>query len=118
MQRPLIEIVEEVRNRKQRRGQNRLFDIQQGAQLAGIFESLSLFVFSRRGNSLAASGSRGQCLLHAQMLIHFLSQYDVYPTWVIGVRVMPWAAHSWVQEGSAYFDDPGLACDYTPIYAV
>ena len=45
--------------------------------------------------------------------------YDVYPTWVIGVRTKPWAAHSWVQQGTLLLDaNPEQVCDYSPILAI
>jgi hypothetical protein len=37
------------------------------------------------------------CLFDSLVLVDFLAQYDIYPTWAMGVRAGPFAAHSWVQ---------------------
>ena len=53
------------------------------------------------------------------MLVKFLASYQVHPTWVIGVRTKPWAAHSWVQQGTLLLDsNPEEVCEYTAILAI
>jgi hypothetical protein len=66
-----------------------------------------------------AFAAQDQCLFHALALLKFLSQYQVFPTWVIAVRPKPWAAHSWLQLGSFVLDcNPEEICEYTPILAI
>lgn len=48
---------------------------------------------------------RDHCLFHALTLTNFLAFYRQFPTWVIGVRMDPFAAHSWVQHAGTAFDD-------------
>lgn len=85
------------------------FDEQKAVELVGIFRRLRPHVFA----------ARDQCLFHALALVNFLSRYEIFPTWVIGVRLRPWAAHSWVQQGSLLLDsNPEHVCEYTPILAV
>lgn len=75
-------------------------------QLTAVFRHIRPYVFS----------AKNQCLLHALTLTRFLSSYAVYPTWVIGVRTHPWAAHSWAQLGEFLLDGrPDDVRDYTPI---
>jgi hypothetical protein len=63
--------------------------------------------------------ARGQCLFHALALLEFLSRYQCYPTWVIGVRTDPWAAHSWVQQGCYVLDGtPESVRFFTPIVVI
>lgn len=48
---------------------------------------------------------RDTCLKDSLIMIEFLRQYDIYPDWVFGVRVHPFAAHCWVQYGSVVLND-------------
>jgi len=59
------------------------------------------------------------CLYDSLALIEFLAAYRIFPTWVFGVRLEPWAAHCWVQEGKFTFNE-GIeeAAGYTPIMAI
>lgn len=85
------------------------FDADRAIELVGVFRRLRPHTFA----------ARDQCLFHALALVKFLANYDLYPSWVIGVRTKPWAAHSWVQEGTLLLDaNPEQVCDYTPILAI
>jgi hypothetical protein len=85
------------------------FDTERAIELVGIFRRLRPHTFT----------ARDQCLFHALALVRFLASYDVHPTWVIGVRTKPWAAHSWVQQGTLLLDaNPEEVCEYTPILAI
>lgn len=85
------------------------FDADRAVELVGIFRRLRPHTFA----------ARDQCLFHALALVRFLASHDVHPTWVIGVRTKPWAAHSWVQHGTLLLDaNPEEVCEYTPILAV
>jgi hypothetical protein len=85
------------------------FDEPRVIELVGIFRKLRVLSFS----------GRGRCLFQALALIYFLGRYNQFPTWVIGVRIHPWGAHSWVQRGNIVLDaTPELVRFYTPIVAV
>jgi hypothetical protein len=85
------------------------FDADLAIELVGVFRRLRPHTFA----------ARDQCLFHALALVKFLASYNVYPTWVIGVRTKPWAAHSWVQHGTLLLDaNPEQVCEYTPILAI
>ncbi|MGH8176115.1 MAG: lasso peptide biosynthesis B2 protein [Steroidobacter sp.] len=84
------------------------FDEHRAIELVTIFRRLRPYTFT----------ARDHCLFHALVLVDFLSRYEVFPMWVIGVRIRPWAAHSWVQQGSLILDgNPEHICEYTPILA-
>ena len=94
---------------KQKNAASAPFDADRAIELVGIFRRLRPHTFA----------ARDQCLFHALALVKFLASYDVYPTWVIGVRTKPWAAHSWVQQGTLLLDsNPEEVCEYTPILAI
>jgi hypothetical protein len=83
------------------------------------FDSLiGLVCTFRRLRSFLPSG-KDQCLFYALALVEFLAHYHEFPTFVIGVQTSPWAAHSWVQQGSLVLDSsPETVRFYTPILAV
>ena len=65
------------------------------------------------------STAHEQCLKDSLTLIRFLASERLYPQWVIGVRTRPFAAHSWVQEGSLVLNDVHETVRrYTPILVV
>ncbi|MFG6490041.1 lasso peptide biosynthesis B2 protein [Roseateles sp. BYS78W] len=49
--------------------------------------------------------ARDQCLHDSLTLIRFLAARALFPSWVIGVRTRPFAAHSWVQSGNTVLND-------------
>lgn len=74
-----------------------------------IFRRLRPYVFA----------AHGRCLFQALALARFLQYYRTPAVWVIGVRIRPWAAHSWVQQGDLILDGtPESVHGYTPILAV
>jgi Transglutaminase-like superfamily len=103
-------VVEDVRARKARgAGGMQGFDIERLAAMVDVFRRLRVFVFA----------AEGHCLLHALTLVRFLSHYQFYPEWVIGVTTQPWGAHSWVQWDQYLLDtNPEKVCGYTPIMMV
>jgi Transglutaminase-like superfamily len=85
------------------------FDAELAADLVAIFRRLRSFTFS----------AHRRCLFHAVTLTKFLSYYRVFPTFVMGVRLEPWAAHSWVQHGEFVLDGtPEQARFFKPIVAI
>jgi hypothetical protein len=60
--------------------------------------------------------NQNPCLFDAIALGEFLAAYGVFPTWVFGVRVNPFAAHCWLQEGDVVLTDtPDNVGEFTPI---
>lgn len=105
--RTLYLVAEDVGKRKNDAGAS--FDAERAIELVGVFRRLRPHTFA----------ARDQCLFHALALIRFLAGYDIHPAWVIGVRTKPWAAHSWVQQGTLLLDsNPEEVCEYTPILAI
>ena len=100
--------VNAVANRKRRRTARTPFDIDKARELTATFQALRS-VFPRDY----------LCLFDSLALLEFLAGHDVYPTWVFGVRLEPWGAHCWVQEGQFIFNE-GVeeAASYTPIMTV
>lgn len=59
------------------------------------------------------------CLFDSLALLEFLAKYRVFPDWIFGVRLEPWAAHCWVQYGHCTFnEDFEEAANYTPIMVI
>lgn len=60
-----------------------------------------------------------RCLHDSLALIHFLTTRGLIAQWVIGVRLRPFGAHSWVQRGSVVLNDqPDHVRAYQPILVV
>lgn len=59
------------------------------------------------------------CLFDSFALLTYLAIYDLYPTWIFGVRATPFAAHCWLQEGDfALNDSADVISAYTPVLAI
>ena len=59
------------------------------------------------------------CLRDSLTVVEFLARYGLFPTWVFGVRMYPFAAHSWVQAGSVVLNDyVDHVNSFTPIMAI
>jgi hypothetical protein len=103
----LANTVEAVARRKVRHG-NHPIDIEHARHLTAVFHKLRK-IFP--ANYL--------CLFDSLALIEFLARYDIYPTWVFGIKLDPWAAHCWIQQGQLTFNE-GVeeAASYTPIMAI
>lgn len=66
-----------------------------------------------------ALSTQDRCLHDSLALIHFLAHRGLFPHWVIGVRVRPFGAHSWVQSGGVVLNDlPEHVRCYEPILVV
>ena len=60
-----------------------------------------------------------RCLNDSLALVHFLAGQGLFPQWVIGVRVRPFCAHSWVQSSGVVLNDvPERVRGYRPILVV
>jgi hypothetical protein len=63
--------------------------------------------------------SHNTCLRNSLTLIEYLARNDLFPTWVLGVHMEPWSAHSWVQGGSVVLNDTvERVRSFTPILAI
>jgi hypothetical protein len=99
-------VVERVERRKRR--QPCSMNIGYARELTAIFLALRK-LFPRRY----------LCLYDSVALLEFLAHFHVYPTWVFGVKLEPWAAHCWIQhEGFSFNEDIEEAANYTPIMAI
>ena len=78
-------------------------------ELAGIFRGLRTFAYS----------APDRCLYDSLVLTYFLLAHHFSPTWVIGVKLQPFSAHSWVQDGPYVLNGtPDYVRQFTPILAV
>ncbi len=97
-----------VQRRKAHRTPSKPIDIGRAQELVAIFERLRSF-FPRRY----------LCLYDSLALIEFLARYGVFPSWMFGIRLEPWAAHCWVQEAGLIFnEDVEEAAGYTPVMVI
>lgn len=90
---PLHWIVAFVKRRRLRRA--RPDAAHSAAQLTETYRRLRPLLFSRTD----------RCLLDSLSLINFLRRYQVPASLRFGVRLEPFKAHAWVQEGQTVFDD-------------
>ncbi len=107
---PLKVAIERVRKRKARgSGVEGAFDVNRAFGLITAYSILRPNFFSRRD----------ACLRDSFTVVEFLAGYGMFPTWVFGVRMNPFAAHSWVQEGSIVLnDDVDHVRTFTPILTI
>lgn len=63
--------------------------------------------------------AKSACLIDSLTLSEFLMHYQIAPTFVIGVKTKPFAAHAWVQVGDHVLNDSvDYVRGYTPLLAV
>jgi hypothetical protein len=108
--RSLERIVKHVSGRRYKRSRNACEGLRgQLIYYSRIFLHLRPLVFA----------TRDHCLADSLTLIEFLAEYDLFPSWMVGVRTQPFGAHSWVQYGSLVLNDaPEKVRAYVPILAV
>jgi hypothetical protein len=103
----LARIVARVERRRRLGGSP--FEVSKARTLVHTFRALRPWVYT----------TLDRCLLDSLVLIEFLALHGQFPTWVIGVRTGPFAAHSWVQhEHYVLNGGPTYVRAYTPILAV
>lgn len=60
-----------------------------------------------------------RCLFDSLTFVEFLAQYGIYSQWIFGVKLEPFGAHCWVQDGSTILNDTvANVRKYTPIMAI
>ena len=106
----MVEVVRRVAAHKERSGVHAApFDTTRTAELVAIFRRLRIYAFT----------ASGHCLFHSLALRHFLASYSVFPSWVVGVKTNPFAAHSWLQLNHYVMDaTPEELGSFTPILIV
>lgn len=63
--------------------------------------------------------SHDKCLHDSLTLLRFLASEKLFPSWVVGVRTRPFAAHAWVQAGHLVLNDTHeYVRGFTPILVV
>ena len=97
-----------IERRKAQRKPSALLDVDRSRELVAIFGRLrSLFPH------------RHSCLYDSLALIEFLAHYQIFPNWIFGVRLEPWAAHCWIQEAGYIFNEEiEEAAGYTPVMVI
>lgn len=106
--RSMHRVVQRAQQRKAR-CMNSQTDLETIRELTRIHRALRPFFYS----------VKDKCLLDSLVLSEFLASYNAFPTWVIGVRAMPFAAHSWVQLGRYVLNGPpDFVRAFVPILAV
>jgi len=109
--RPIQSIVEAVRNRKARL-------TARGPQEADPTRLRPLVTAFTRLRPLFYT-LRAACLLDSLTLLHFLSADGICPDWVFGVKMEPFDAHCWIQQGEILLNDvPDRVRQYSPILVV
>lgn len=105
---PIVATVRRLEARQLRRECGRTSRMQT-LELVRIFRVLRPFLFT----------AKDHCLFDSLALIEFLARFGVYPTWVIGVRTRPFAAHSWVVDGNLILNELlEKTEEFSPILAV
>lgn len=100
-------IANRVRDRKKRRAPRPA--VATPTALVEIFKRLRPLLFT----------AKNRCLYDSLVLLEFLASYDVFPTWVIAVRMGPFSAHSWVQDETiVYNDEVANVSRFTPILTI
>lgn len=100
--------VSTVEERKARAGASATMDLDLARELTATFVTLR-----------ALFPKNYVCLYDSLALIEFLAGYRIFPDWVFGVRLEPWAAHCWIQHGHYVFNE-GVeeAAGFTPVMVV
>lgn len=100
--------VHDVRERKERIANKRLPNYHALRQLVFVYRSLAPWY-----------GGEYRCLFDSLALVEFLSSFRLFPQWVFGVKVQPFAAHCWIQDGDRVLNDSlEYVRRFTPIMTV
>lgn len=107
--RSMESIVRSAQRRKKAAAVRAERDMEELRKLTAIYCVLRPFFYTQQGC----------CLLDSMVLVEFMAQHNIFPTWVIGVTATPFGAHSWVQVDHYVLTCAAhVACRYTPILAV
>jgi hypothetical protein len=107
--RPLFDIVGDIRQRKAVHTSPKC---PKGQPMPT--EATRQYIASRRIIS-----AQDECLRWSVAMVTYLARRQYFPDLVLGVRMMPFAAHAWVQDGSVVLSDTAeYVSAYTPILVV
>ena len=103
-------VADAVETRRRQRGRAvRAHDPEAMRDAVAAFEFLRPLAFT----------ARDKCLYDSLALVHFLASEGLFPRWVVGVKTLPFGAHSWVQDGSMVLNDQHeLVRRFQPILVV
>jgi Transglutaminase-like superfamily len=105
----LAATVRRVQARKSRRSKCQSPNSTEIVELVRVFRLLTPLLYS----------AKDHCLFDSIALVEYLAHYDAFPTWIIGVRTQPFAAHSWVQDGTVVLNERLEVVElYVPILTV
>lgn len=100
-------VLSEQRKISSRASVRATFDAARVSRLCSVYSQLRVI----------ATGPR-QCLFDSLALKLFLAKYGVFPDWIFGVRLNPFAAHCWLQHGDILVNDSlDSVRQFTPIMA-
>lgn len=103
----LEKTVRRLERRKQRAGLS-FSDLHRARDLTATFQKIRLHF-----------PVRYVCLTDSLALLEFLAMYGIFPDWVFGVKLEPWAAHCWVQKDDVLFNEVAdEAGSYSPVMSV
>jgi len=103
----LEKTVRHVERRKQRANLT-LSDLNQARDLTASFQKIRLHF-----------PLTSVCLTDSLALLEFLAMYGIFPDWIFGVKLEPWAAHCWVQKDDFLFNEiADEAGSYSPVMSV
>jgi hypothetical protein len=95
--------------RRKRSAGDALFDLERATEATAAFRRIRPYFFT----------AYDRCLFHALLLTEYLAHYRIFPIFIIGVKVTPWAAHAWVQHENHVLDmSPDRTFSFTPIFAI
>jgi len=84
-------------------------NFEQTRELVEIFRTLRVLFYT----------AREECLFDSLALVNFLGYYAIYPQMIFGVKMGPFGAHAWVQDGNiSYNCKVSQADDFKPIMVV
>ena len=107
--RPIDAVVGRVQHRKRRSWATGDFDLDAARPFVDSFLYWRPLFFT----------SKDECLFDSLVLLELLARKHLFPTWVFGVSMNPFRAHSWVQTGDRVLNDlPERVARFTPILAV
>lgn len=93
--RPLSDVVRHVRTRREGTSQETPFVWDVAREVVRDFQLLRSLCYT----------AENRCLVDSLTLLEFMAQFRLFPKWVFGVKVMPFEAHAWVQEGPYVLND-------------
>lgn len=104
---PLITLISDIRQKKAAHTSRTLSD-------PFVTHAIRTYLRSAR-----AISNTEECLRWSLAMVRFLRRRQYFPNLVLGVRMMPFAAHAWVQDGDTVLNDSvEQVSAYTPILVV